>query len=92
MITEDMQSSEPKVTFEPITLATQNNSLSKVVPIKARIMSLLNGTIEGMSVKDIADELEENMDSVRQALRRGLGSAFIQSVDQTNNSKVWKLK
>ena len=92
MITEDMQSSEPKVTFEPITLATQNNSLSKVVPIKARIMSLLNGTIEGMSVKDIADELEENMDSVRQSLRRGLGSAFIQSVDQTNNSKVWKLK
>lgn len=91
MRSEDMKSDQPKVSYEPITLASQNNSLAKAIPVKARIMGLLNGHVGGLTVKEIADELNEQMDTVRQALRRGAGSNFIQEIDQSNNTKTWKL-
>ena len=97
MKTENLKPTDPgipKVTFEPIALSSQNNSLAKAVPIKARIIQVLQPVAgsPGLTTREIAEEIDEAQDSVRQALQRGSTDTFIQQVDQSNNNKLWKLR
>ena len=97
MKTENLKPTDPgipKVTFEPIALSSQNNSLAKAVPIKLRIVQALQTVVGGgLTTREIADEIAEEIDSVRMALRRGAGTIFVQTVDPAdNNSSSWKLK
>ena len=97
MKTENLKPTDPgipKVTFEPIALSSQNNSLAKAVPIKLRIVQALQTVVGGgLTTREIADEIAEEIDSVRMALRRGAGTIFVQTIDPAdNNSSSWKLK